>query len=38
MFISYCFSNKLSEDEVDYEYIKFSEPFKLELNYKSDEY
>lgn len=38
MFISYCFSNKLDEDEVDYEYLKFSQPFNIELNYKLNEY
>lgn len=36
MFISYCFSNKLSEDEKDYSLIKFSTPYNLTLTYKSE--
>lgn len=33
MFISYCLSNKLSEEEEDYTYIQFEEPKKLMLSY-----
>jgi hypothetical protein len=34
MFISYCLTNKLSEDEDVYDLISFKKPFKLELSYK----
>lgn len=36
MFISYCFNNKLSEEENDYSLIKFSTPYNLTLTYKSE--
>jgi len=36
MFISYCFSNKLKEDEQLYQLLSFSNPFKLNLSFKSD--
>lgn len=36
MFISYCLSNKISEEEENYNLINFKEPFKLPLTYKSD--
>jgi hypothetical protein len=36
MFISYCLSNKLSEEEENYDIISFKEPFRLPLTYKSD--
>ncbi|MPR35862.1 SMEK domain-containing protein [Salmonirosea aquatica] len=36
MFISYCLSNKVSENEEDYNIINFKEAFKLPLTYKSD--
>jgi len=35
MFISYCLSNKLSEEEEEYNLINFKEPFRLDLTYKS---
>lgn len=36
MFISYCFQNKLSDEEEDYNLISFHSPFKLELSYKEN--
>jgi hypothetical protein len=36
MFISYCLSNKISEEEENYNLINFKEPFRLPLTYKSD--
>jgi hypothetical protein len=36
MFISYCLSNKISEEEENYNLINFKNPFRLPLTYKSD--
>ncbi|PRY13780.1 hypothetical protein CLV24_105150 [Pontibacter ummariensis] len=36
MLISYCFSNKLKEGEQHYGLLSFSDPFKLNLSFKSD--
>lgn len=36
MFISYCLSNKLNEEEENYNLINFKEPFRLALTYRSD--
>lgn len=36
MFISYCLSNKISEEEENYDLISFKEPLRLPLTYKSD--
>ena len=33
MFISFCLSNKLEDNESEYKYISFSSPFDLKLNY-----
>ncbi|MBO8461148.1 MAG: SMEK domain-containing protein [Firmicutes bacterium] len=35
MFLSYCLTNKLEENESEYKYISFSSPFGLTLNYTS---
>jgi hypothetical protein len=36
MFISYCFRNKLKEDERQYDLLSFFNPFQLNLSFKSD--
>ena len=33
MFLSYCLTNKLEDNETEYKYISFSSPFNLTLNY-----
>ena len=33
MFLSYCLTNKLEDNEAEYKYISFSSPFNLTLNY-----
>ena len=33
MFISFCLSNKLEDNESEYKYVSFSSPFDLKLNY-----
>ena len=36
MFISYCMSNQIKEDERDYNLLSFKPPFQLDLSFKTD--